>query len=297
MKINFVGRKKIWFAFSGVLIVAGLVILVIKGLSFGIEFKGGTSLDVKFEKPVAVGEVRKVLSKYGLKNAVIQPAGRSEMLIRTVRLSKSKETDIRKALDEKLGVAEVRYVQTVGPGWGKHITRRAIYALLVSLLAILGYISFRFEFKMAVCAVVALFHDILITVGVYALVGREVTPYTVAALLTILGYSLYDTIVVFHRIRENSAHLIKETYGGMVNKSVNQVLIRSINTSVTTLLPVVCVLLIGGETLKDFAFALFVGIASGTYSSIFTASPLLAVWKEREPRFKALKDKYGKIRV
>lgn len=142
---------------------------------------------------------------------------------------------------------------------------------------------------MAVCAVVALFHDILITVGVYALVGREVTPYTVAALLTILGYSLYDTIVVFHRIRENSAHLIKETYGGMVNKSVNQVLIRSINTSVTTLLPVVCVLLIGGETLKDFAFALFVGIASGTYSSIFTASPLLAVWKEREPRFKALK--------
>lgn len=116
MKINFVGRKKIWFAFSGVLIVAGLVILVIKGLSFGIEFKGGTSLDVKFEKPVAVGEVRKVLSKYGLKNAVIQPAGRSEMLIRTVRLSKSKETDIRKALDEKLGVAEVRYVQTVGPG-------------------------------------------------------------------------------------------------------------------------------------------------------------------------------------
>jgi len=182
--------------------------------------------------------------------------------------------------------------QDVGPTWGSTISRKAIEALIVFLLAITLYISLRFEPKMAIAALAALAHDVIITAGIYALVGRQVTPETVIAVLTILGYSLYDTVVIFDKIKENteSALLVnKETYSGVVNISLNQTFMRSVNTSLVVLLPIGSLLLFGGQTLKDFAFALFIGVASGTYSSIFVASPILAILKEREPRYRQIR--------
>ena len=212
---------------------------------------------------------------------------------------RSTETDTRVSEQEatKLGdllkIAPTNVqVSTIGPEWGANITNAALLALSVSIIAILVYISIRFEYKMAVTGVVALVHDAVITLGIYSLVGREVTPNTVAALLTILGYSLYDTIVVFHRIRENTPNLTKKTFMAMANDSLNQVLARWVNTGMASVIPVVTLLLIGGSTLKDFAFALTIGLLSGAYSSVAVASPLYALWKEREPRFQALKKRF-----
>ena len=292
--IDFIGRTKIWFAISATVILIGLVGLGAKGLNFGIDFKGGTSFEVKMSKPIGVLDARHELKKLGLENAIVQPVGKNQMLIRTQAIGADEQAKVKRDISDRFGVkpGEIN-VQSVGPGWGQEITNAALRALAVAIGGLLVYISLRFEFKMAVAAIVALVHDILITIGIYALVGREVNPNTIAALLTILGYSLYDTIVVFHRIKENSAKMAKETYSSMANRSINQVLIRSINTTMTTILPVTAILFLGGETLKDFAFALFIGIASGAYSSIFVATPLLALWKEREPQYQVLRRKYG----
>jgi SecD/SecF fusion protein len=167
-----------------------------------------------------------------------------------------------------------------------------VIALVVSIISILAYISIRFEYKMSVTAVISLVHDALFVLGVYAIMGREVTPNTIAALLTILGYSLYDTIVVFHRIRENAAGLSKRSFMDMTNQSINQIFMRWLNTGLIQLIPVLCLFFLGGETLRDFAFAMAIGLVSSAYSSVALASPLYAVWKEREPRFQALKKKY-----
>lgn len=296
MKIDFIGRKTLWFSLSAILIALSIIGIVVRGLHFGIEFTGGTEISWRFEKKVNISEVRKVLSIGGLQNAVVQPSEKTDFFIRTQRLSTSAQEKATNALKSNLGGDQLS-IQSVGAAWGQQITNSAVLALILSMAALLAYISIRFEFKMAVSAIIALVHDILITLGIYALSGKEITPSTIAALLTILGYSLYDTIVVFHRILENSNRLIKKPYSDVVNDSVNEVLVRSINTSVTTLLPVVALLTIGGETLKDFAFALFVGIASGTYSSIFTASPILAIWKEREPKYIALRKRLAKKAV
>lgn len=319
---DFIGRKKIWFSISAFFMAIGLIYIAITltsyliylrsgkqpsadsvvgkvkqvvHLTYGVEFKGGTIFDLKFKKQAKVEDIRGVLRKFKLEKSVIQPLGRNEFLIKCPSISGSKQQQVKQALGTKFGLKDTRYIQGVGPGWGANVTRAAALALLLSFAGLLVYVSFRFEFKMAVCALLALFHDILIVVGVYGLVGREVTPSTVAALLTILGYSLYDTIVIFHRVLENTPKITKQTYSSMVNTSINQVLVRSINTSLTTIIPVTVILFLGGETLKDFAFALFVGITSGAYSSIFTASPLLSLWKEREPRYRALREKYGNI--
>ena len=185
-------------------------------------------------------------------------------------------------------------VNTVGPDWGQSVIQSSLIAFVVSLLLIIAYIAVRFEYKMGLMAVVALLHDLIIVVGVYALVGREVTPNTVAALLTILGYSLYDTVVVFHRINDNMKESdVKCTFMSMANHSLNQVFIRSINTTLTSFVPVLGMLLFGGETLKDFAFAMSVGLIAGSYSSIAVATPLFAMWKSREPKNAKLVKKYG----
>jgi SecD/SecF fusion protein len=216
-------------------------------------------------------------------------------------LVRTSQTDVEEAaatfvgLVDRLGLPEQdENVTTVGPNWGENITDSAMLALLLAVGAILIWISVRFEYKMSFTAVGAFVHDVTITLGVYALVGREVTPNTIAALLTIMGYSLYDTIVVFHRMKENSQRLVKHTFMDMANESVNQVFARSINTSLTSLIPVIALLSFGGETLKDFAFALVIGLAAGTYSSIGVAAPIYALWKEREPKYQALAKKLGK---
>ncbi|MFQ5574475.1 MAG: protein translocase subunit SecF, partial [Terriglobia bacterium] len=248
MGFDFVGRRKIWFSLSGLLIVVGLGALALKGLSFGIEFTGGTIFDLRFGLKPEVGQVRDVLEPFGLEKSVIQRIGEKEILIRGPSVSKDVQKQAVSKLDEWFDLEETVYIQSVGPGWGSNVTRAALIALSLSLAGLLVYISWRFEFKMATSAIVALFHDILVSVGIYVLLGREVNPNTVAAFLTIMGYSLYDSIVVFHRVQENTARIGKRTYGEMVNNSVNQVLVRSINTSLTTLIPVISLLAFGGET-------------------------------------------------
>jgi len=304
---DFIGKRNIWFAITGVLISLSIIGIMLIGFNYSIDFKGGSASTVIFKQKASVKEVRTVLSAHGLGDSKIQPIEKratvgvgaeesskgSQMLIRTRALSSDEETKLFKDLNDKIGIAD-RQTKIVDASWGSHVTERAIYALIVAILGLLVFITVRYEFKMSVAAILALAHDIIITAGIYALMGREVNPNMIAALLTILGFSLYDTIIIFHRIKENSKSIVRTTYSAMANRSINQVFIRSINTSLTTLLPITAILLFGGETLKDFAFAMFVGTLVGTYSSIFFASPIFVTWKEMEPYYKSLKNKYGK---
>ena len=305
--VDFVGKRNRWFLISGVIILIGLVSLFTRGLNFGIDFKGGTSWEVK-SKVLTTGEVRSVVNDAGLKDATVQvlngPEGRIVRVQADLKGTSAKATDTKNKVRE--GLAAKAKVQPndiaftdVGPSWGKQISQKAVRALIIFLIAIAIYISFRFEWKMAIAALVALLHDILITVGIYSLSGFPVTPGTVIAFLTILGYSLYDTIVVFDRVQENTRGLASSgrmTYTDVVNLSMNQVLMRSINTSLVAILPVLSVLVIGayvlGATaLEDFGLALSIGLITGAYSSIFIASPLLAVLKEREPRYASIRQR------
>lgn len=290
-----------WFSFSALLIVVSVVALAVLGVNWGIEFKGGYLLKVRLERQADIGEVRGVLAGYraDLEKSIIQTSEEGRVLtlrmpyVEDARERKQIIDGIQSELDTKYGLVQILQEEQVGSEWGVEVSRKAIIALAVFLLAILVYITFRLEFKMAVAAIVALIHDTLITVGVYALSRRMVSPATVIAFLTILGYSLYDTIVVFDRVEENANLYAKSRmpFYRVVNESVNQTLMRSIGTSVTTLLPIITILVFGGETLKDFAFALLLGVLLGGYSSIFIASPVLALWKEREPRYAALRER------
>jgi len=295
--IDFMGNRRIMFAISIILLVISIGALAFRGLTFGIEFSGGTVVNIVDAGTVTDAEMRQAFIDAGVANPSVQisqAGGKTGYIIRTeVTEAKTAAADVAKvAKSTGLPAAEFQ-VTTIGPGWGKNITNRAVLALALSLLAILLYVSLRFEYKMSVTAVISLVHDILITLGIYALSGLEVTPNTVAALLTILGYSLYDTIVVFHRIKENSQNLQKQSFMSMANESINEVFVRSLNTTISSLIPVVVMLFFGGSTLKDFAFALTIGLAVGAYSSIGVAAPLYAMWKESEPKYKALAKKYA----
>jgi SecD/SecF fusion protein len=286
---DFVGKSKLFFAMSGVILLVGAIALATKGLNFGIDFESGTRVTSSLERQASVEDVRDALDPIGLGDAKIQEVddpelGENVVQIATPQLEPGEVRRVQDRLDSEFGIATDGFSsQSVGPTFGETVARSAIYAIIFSLLAIMGYVAFRFEPKFAVPVLIALFHDLLITAGVYSLSGREVTTSTVAALLTILGFSLYDTVIVFDRIRENAPRMPRATFSQIVNRSMSEVLTRSVATSQSTLFPVAALLLFGGETLKDFAFALLVGIASGTYSSIFIASPVLTAWKEREP--------------
>jgi len=297
--IDFMGHRNIMFAISGVLLVVSLAALLLPafGLHFGIEFQGGTSISVINSGDVTIEQMRAAFEDAGVQNANIQTTdtqGVKGFIIRTEVTSPDEAAASAKEVAAVVKLPDDTFlVTTIGPGWGKNITNRAMLALGLSIAAILLYISVRFEYKMSVMAVVALIHDIIITLGIYALLGAEVTPNTIAALLTILGYSLYDTVVVFHRMKENSQHLVKQSFMQMANESINEVFMRSINTTITSLIPVLVMLFFGGETLRDFALALSIGMFVGAYSSIGVASPLYAMWKETEPKYAALKKKYA----
>jgi SecD/SecF fusion protein len=298
---DYVGHKKWWFTLSGVIIAAGVISLFVRGggdpingLKYGLEFKSGTRITVEFERPSDVAAVRSLVDGLIAGEAVIQQTtsaetGRRAYQIQTPPLTPEKEQALQKALDDKFQIVQTAdgpaYAsQTVGPTFGSDVVSASWKAVLIALILILIYITFRFEWKFAVAAIIALVHDLLVVIGVYSLVGREVTTASIAAVLTILGYSLYDTVIVFDRIRENAPRMRNMRYADMVNRSIWETLTRSINTTVTVLLPVVCLLAFGGATLQDFAFALLVGILSGAYSSIFVASPIVAILKEREPQ-------------
>jgi SecD/SecF fusion protein len=285
---DFIGRSKLFFAMSGIILVIGSVAVSTKGLNFGIDFESGTRVTATLARSASVDDVRSTITPLGLADAKIQEVndpelGQNVVQIATPQLEPDEVRKVQDRLDTKYGIATDGFSsQSVGPTFGKTVARSALYAIIFSLLSIMGYVAFRFEPKFAIPVLIALFHDLLITAGVYSLVGREVTTSTVAALLTILGFSLYDTVIVFDRIRENAPRMPRATFSQIVNRSMSEVLTRSLATSFCTLLPVSALLLFGGETLKDFAFALLVGVASGTYSSIFIASPVLTAWKERE---------------
>src|SRR5581483_3611853 len=278
--IDFVGRTKVWFALSAVLLLIGLVSLGLRGLNLGIDFEGGAVFQVPSES-LSVADARDALAPFGLAGSKVQEltseSGRA-IRIQTDTLDPATSTQVRNALATKAGIdPQLVNRDEVGPSWGKEISNKARNALIVFLLVIMLYITVRFEFKMAVPTVIALVHDVLMTVGVYSISGLEVTPATVVALLTILGYSIYDGIVVFDKVNENT-RLVSATsgmtYGDMVNLSLNQTLMRSLNTSITALLPI---------------SSLLIGLASGAYSSIFIASPVLAILKEREPRYRDIR--------
>jgi SecD/SecF fusion protein len=289
---DYVGKAKWFFSFSGCILLVCALAMSGRGINFGIDFDGGTRITAPLERAATVDQVRDVVSPLGLGDAKIQTLKNAELgnhvvQISTKELPKGGSAAVTNALRAKFGQADRPNVEEIGPNFGKTVAKSAVYAIIASLLIISIYIALRFEWKFAVPVLIALMHDILIVAGVYALVGREVTTSTVAALLTILGYSLYDTIIVFDRVRENIPRMPSAAFSQIVNRSLSEVIVRSIATSFCTLLPVLALMLFGGETLRDFAFALLIGIASGTYSSIFIATPVLQHWKEREVGFRA----------
>jgi preprotein translocase subunit SecF len=290
-----VQRRRTWFLLSGAVLLLALVGLLFRGLNYSIDFTGGSIIQFPTESGVSVEEIRDLLAgePFDRGDAEIQVVGGDRVSIRTTALtdlSAEERTQLTEALADQAGVApEDVSIQVVGPTWGAQITRQALIGLAIVLVAITIYVSLRFEWKMALAAIVAMVHDVVITAGVYALTGREVSPPTVIAILTILGFSLYDSVVIYDKVKENTespVYLAKDTYEGVANLSMNQVLMRSVNTSLVVVLPILSLLLFGGETLKDFAFAMLVGVITGAYSSIFVAVPLLVILKEREPRYR-----------
>jgi SecD/SecF fusion protein len=291
-RFNYMGASKWFFSMSGCILLVGALAIAGKGVNFGIDFEGGTRLTVPLSKPASVDQVRHAIASEGLGDAEIQAIknpdlGRNVVQITTDKLGPNDVPKVEQKLRSTFGLADQPNEETIGPSFGQSVANSAIIAIVASLIVISTYIALRFEWKFAVPVLIALMHDVLIVSGVYSLVGREVTTSTVAALLTILGYSLYDTIIVFDRVRENIPRMPSAAFSQIVNRSLSEVLTRSLATSFCTLLPVLSLMLFGGETLRDFAFALLVGIASGTYSSVFIATPVLAHWKEREPVYRS----------
>ncbi len=294
-RLDITGRTKIWFAISGIVVLVAAGSLVTRGLNLGIDFNGGTRITTTLVKPQNPDTIKRDLASLNKKysDAIVQGRGQSTngnftgFQIQDKTLSPAQVESIRVDLLNKYGISKGRFdSRVVSASFGSEILKSAIYAVIFSLLLIVAYVSARFEWKYAAPMIVALIHDVVITVGIYSITGREVTSSTVAAVLTVLGYSLYDTIIVFDRVRENTPLLRKNSFSQIVNVSVWETLTRSINTTLITVVPIVTLLLFGGSTLKDFAFALAIGIASGAYSSLFVASPMLALLKEREPEYR-----------
>lgn len=288
--IDFVGNRRRWLAISAVALLISLAALGVRQLNLGIDFVGGLAMQTPNPAGAQVEEVRSALEGVGITDATIQFLDDGEAVrITTRELDSAVEDAAVEAVVDVTGSPRAEMsIDAVGPTFGELIAQRALIALGVFLGAVVLFISWRLEFKMAVAGLAALFHDMLITIGVYALTGFQVTPATVVAVLVVLGYSLYDTVVVFDKVEELVLVEEEDTYSGIVNRAMNSVLARSLATSLTSLLPVGSILFIGAiilgaPTLRDFALALFVGIAAGTYSSIFVASPILATWKEKEP--------------
>jgi preprotein translocase subunit SecF len=307
VSVNFVGRQRLWYAISGVILLVSIVALLTRGLNYSVDFKGG----VQFQFPVTAassgpvptvqGEISRVVTQAGGGDSTVQSISgigvHPSWSVQTGTLANNVQQNVAAALEKAFGFTQDKLnLQVVGATWGSAITHKALEALIIFLIVIVIYLTIAFEWRMAIAAFVALLHDIVITIGVYALTGFSVSPTTVIGLLTILGYSLYDTVVVFDKVRENTAGILttgRSTYSDAANMALNQTLVRSINTSLTALLPVASILFIGAGVLgagelKDLALVLFVGMLSGTYSSIFIATPVLADLKEREPQYKEL---------
>jgi SecD/SecF fusion protein len=291
LHIDFMGRRRLWFAISGAIILVSIVSLGVKGLNLGIDFRGGTQISFQTSKPQPISEVRDQMRAIGHADAVVQGRGAQtgaesfrSYQIRTKTLDQVEQAGLQRDLDNAVG-AKSFGIKSVSSSFGRQIAKDAILAILFSLFLVVLYIAIRFDLKYSVPVIIAMLHDVLITVGVYSITGREVSTATVAAVLTVLGYSIYDTIIIFDRIRENIPLMRRAPMSTIVNVSLWETVRRSLATTFITTLPIISLLLFGGATLKDFAFALLIGVVSGAYSSIFVAAPLLGIWKEREPEF------------
>jgi SecD/SecF fusion protein len=292
IRFDFIGKSKWFFSMSGMILLVCAIAMSVQGLNFGIDFEGGTRITAALEKPATVTQVKDLVAAQGLGDAEVQTLtnkdlGKNVVQISAHELGKGGVDGVTNALRDRFGLADNPSTEQIGASFGKSVAKSAIYAIIASLIVIGIYITLRFQWKFAVPVMIALAHDLLITGGVYALTGREVTASTVAALLTILGFSLYDTIVVFDRVRENIPRMPNAAFSQIYNRSMSEVIVRSLATSFCAALPILALLLFGGDTLKDFAFALLVGTLSGTYSSVFIAGPVLTHWKEREPVYRA----------
>jgi len=293
--IDFIGKRRRWYGISGIVIVLSAIVLGTQGLHLGIEFKGGSEFSIT-KAGATVEDGRAAIAAAGVSGeSVVQKVGSDRIRIQTGALESF--NTVKESLAKTFGVnVDDIDTQIIGPSWGKEITKKALYGLIGFIIVVMLFLTMTFEPKMAIAAIIATVHDVVITVGIYALVGFDVTPATVIGFLTILGYSLYDTVVVFDKVRENTKSITstsKVTYSAAANLAVNQTLVRSFNTSIIALLPVASILfvgsgLLGAGTLKDLSLALFVGLATGTYSSIFIATPILAQLREREPAMRAL---------
>jgi SecD/SecF fusion protein len=291
LQLDFMRRRNLWFAISGAIILAGAISLGVRGLNLGIDFKGGTQITFKTHKAYSQADVSTVVAQNGEKTAIVQGRGAAvaggkyqQWQIRLKSLTGAKQSALSQDLQTKLG-AYAPGVKNVSSSFGHQIALDAIWGIIVSLVLIVIYITLRFGAKYSVPVIFAMLHDIIITVGVYSIAFKEVSVATVAAVLTVLGYSIYDTIIIFDRVRENVPLMRRQPFATIVNVSLWETIRRSLATTFITLLPIIALELFGGATLKDFAFALIVGVVSGAYSSIFIAAPLLTMWKEREPEF------------
>jgi preprotein translocase subunit SecF len=286
--IDFMGKFKMAMVFSVVLILAGIVSIVMHGgLKYGIDFQGGTLVQLKFPEAPAIDSIRSSLKNIGLADSTIQEFGAPDTILIRVERSdgelKEMGSRIKSSLEEKEGFTGIiiERVEMVGPKVGKDLRMKALLSILYAIIGIVIYISWRFEFQYAIAAIIALLHDVLVTMGAFSVLDKEFTLVIVAAFLTIIGYSLNDTIVVFDRVRENTRRRSKESLSDVINTSINQTLSRTLLTSGTTLLVVVALFFLGGEIIHDFSFALLVGVVIGTYSSIFIASVFLVYWESR----------------
>jgi preprotein translocase subunit SecF len=303
VSVNFVRRQRMWYSISGIILLVSVLAVAVRKLNFSVDFKGGSV----FQFPATAGQgsatqgqIQLLVTNTGGGDSTVQRISSNlldQWSVTTKALSQTVQQNIGVAIEHTFHLTQNQVAITfVGPTWGSQITTKALEALIIFLIVIVAYLSIAFEWRMAAAAFVALLHDIVITIGVYALTGFQVSPTTVIGLLTILGYSLYDTVVVFDKVRENTAGLLtsqRSTYSDAANLALNQTLVRSINTSITALIPVASILfigagLLGAGTLKDLALVLFVGMLSGTYSSICIATPVLADLKERQPEYKDL---------
>jgi preprotein translocase subunit SecF len=295
--VNFIGRRRRWYALSGFFVLLSIGALAVQGLQLGIEFKGGSSFTVNTSNP-SISLARDAVEEAGVtSDPIVQLVGTDKVRVQTQALDPALNNAVQDALAAKFSVSAADIdTQIIGPSWGKEITRKALYGLFGFLFVVMIYLTMALEPKMAFSAIVAVVHDVFITVGIYALVGFDVTPATIIGFLTILGYSLYDTVVVFDRVRDNTKAISAastKTYSQAVNLAVNQTIVRSANTSIVAILPVAAILfvgagLLGAGTLKDLSLALFIGLIVGTYSSIFIAPSVLAQLREKEPAMQAL---------
>ncbi|NLJ85203.1 MAG: protein translocase subunit SecF [Firmicutes bacterium] len=292
--MDFVGKRKISFRISLALVVLSLILLIKPGLNWGVDFTGGTLMERGFERSVTAGEVRQVLGSLQIEGldmakSVIQPTDNNRAaLIRSQTLSNEQIQAIDAGLRAHFGEVEARRTEMVGPVVGQELVRQALMALLLAAIGMLIYLSFRFEYRFAVVAVIAVLHDAIVVLGLFALLAREINSPFIASILTVVGYSVNNTIVIFDKIRENISFRKRESWAELANKSINETLTRSINTSLTTLLAVLALFFFGGATIQDFVLALLLGILVGTYSSIFVAGPLWVVWREWDDRRKAV---------